>query len=117
MRTNKKFMNMAKIKIDKILITNHAIIRFKERLQFYPYNTWDNDKIEKFFISGVKEGKVTFQRLALKPGKLDIYFQYKGISFVAIAEENVIKVVTCHGDIISRKWYKYVEKSKSRYVA
>ncbi len=84
-----------------IVITKHAIIRYRERL--FDFNSSEQEVI-KFLKDVAIKGKL----VCIKPNDYDncTEVRYQGISVVLIRECGRVFVITCLGDLRYRKWIK-----------
>ncbi|HWP98119.1 MAG TPA: hypothetical protein VN426_14835 [Syntrophomonadaceae bacterium] len=89
------------VKIMNIEVTKHSIRRYRERL-------FDHSSSDEFIINMLKTiaqmGKVVMARPGYSDSCMEI--KYKGISIVAIDQEDYRVVVTCLGEPVYRKWVK-----------
>jgi len=90
-----------------IIITKHAIKRYRERL--FDFNSADNI-ISNILRDVARKGKL----LHVKPGGGGQCFEvkYKGISVVLYNNGTESVIITCLGDAAYRKWIKNQEALK-----
>jgi len=89
----------------KIIVTNHAINRYRERM--FDYNS-PVERVINILEEIVQKGKPVCNKPNTKDNCYEI--KYRGISVVQIAEGDRIFVITCLGDHCYRKWVKHIEK-------
>ncbi|MEN6390839.1 MAG: hypothetical protein ABFD04_10515 [Syntrophomonas sp.] len=87
-----------------VLVTKHAIQRYRERL--FDYNS-SSERIGQLLKEIVAKG----QPVCLRPNTHDNCFEikYRGISVVLLKKREDVIVVTCLGDSKYRNWIKQKE--------
>lgn len=99
--------------IQKIIVTNHAIEQYKERVNDYP-----NDIVKAFLMEIVQNGSIIKTGSCKRTGTsfgtllkicLEFKMVYKKIGIVVVYENGIATVVTCTGDEVMRNWYRNVE--------
>jgi len=101
-----------------ILISRHAIERYKERICVES----NDDEIRRFYINGLKYGR-KYEKKYSFVNNIDfnnnynnhgnsiftyirkITIIYNNVVFLAIIEKNITKVITCYGTLRYYNWY------------
>lgn len=91
----------------KIIVTNHAIERYRQR--FFDFSKL-NGEIRILLKEVAQKGKYIEIRPVADGKCLEV--RYKGISIVIVQKKNRIVIITCLGNMSYRKWMKNQEKNK-----
>jgi len=85
-----------------VLVTKHAIHRFRERL--FDYSSSEKE-IEIQLIKVAEEGKQVYDRPSSSKECFEV--KYKDLSIVLVKKRQHIVVLTCLGNSSYRKWVKH----------
>lgn len=88
----------------QVIVTKHAIKRFRERV--FQYSSSDKEIYKNLKEIAVR-GKFIRNRFSRQRVCLEI--RYRGISIVAIEKDNCLIIVTCLGEASYRRWVKVNE--------
>lgn len=87
-----------------VLVTKHAVKRYRERL--FDYSSSD-ERIKQLLMEISTKGKM----ICVRPDSQHNCFEvkYRGIFVVLLEKEDGFVVITCLGDTKYRKWVKHKE--------
>jgi len=88
----------------KVCISNHAIMRCRERL-------FDYTSCEKTIIDRLKVAAIKGRKICMRPSSLGncIEMYFEGIFIVVMKNSDKLTVITCLGNTRYRKWVKNQE--------
>ncbi|WP_276619831.1 hypothetical protein [Syntrophomonas wolfei] len=88
-----------------LIVTHHAIKRYRERLFDY---TSSKEKVKNLLIEIAYKGKNIQTRPCIQGECYEV--KYKGISLVLVKNGTNSIIITCLGEVSYRKWIKHQDE-------